>query len=95
MPGMSGFEFLPLARSQLPATHLIAMSGAFSGTCVPPGVVADAFFAKGSDPALLIKTVEAMTQPGLTLSRQLSMEYPARTSTAHTVTMLSVASALR
>jgi len=52
-----------MVRSQLPAIHVIAMSGAFSGACVPPGVVADAFFAKGSDPALLIKTVESMAQP--------------------------------
>ncbi len=95
MPGMSGYEFLSVVRSQLPAIHVIAMSGAFSGTCVPPGVAADAFFEKGSCPAFLIKIVGAMTQPGLTLSRQLSMEYPARISTAHTVMMLSVASALR
>jgi CheY-like chemotaxis protein len=57
MPGMSGFEFLPMVRSLLPEIHVVAMSGAFSGTCVPPGIVADAFFAKGSDPAFLIKTV--------------------------------------
>jgi len=38
MPGMSGFEFLPMVRSQLPAIHVIAMSGAFSGACVPLGL---------------------------------------------------------
>jgi CheY-like chemotaxis protein len=91
MPGMSGFEFLPMVRIQLPAIHVIAMSGAFSGTCVPPGVVADAFFAKNSEPALLIKTVEAMTQPECTLSRQPSMEYPTRISTARAVPLPSVA----
>lgn len=64
MPCMSGYEFLSVVRSQLPAIHVIAMSGAFSGTCVPPGVAADAFFEKGSCPAFLIKIVEAMTQPG-------------------------------
>lgn len=91
MPGMSGFEFLPMVRSQLPAIRVIAMSGAFSGTCVPPGVVADAFFAKGSDPAFLIKTVEAMTQTERTPSRQRSMEYPTRISTARAIPLSSVA----
>jgi CheY-like chemotaxis protein len=91
MPGMSGFEFLPIVRSQLPAIRVIAMSGAFSGTFVPPGVVADAFFAKGSDPGLLIKTIEAMTQPDRTLSRQSSMEYPARISTANAIPLSSAA----
>jgi len=90
MPGMSGFEFLPVVRRELPAIHVIAMSGAFSGTCVPPGVVADAFIAKGSDPALLIKTVESMTQPEHTLSRQRSMEYPTRISTSRAVPLSSV-----
>jgi CheY-like chemotaxis protein len=69
MPGMSGFEFLSEVRDQMPAIHLIAMSGAYSGTCLPPGVVADAFFEKGSGPALLIKTVEAMTQLECPLSQ--------------------------
>jgi CheY-like chemotaxis protein len=63
MPGMSGFELLSVVRRQLPAIHVIAMSGALSGTCVPPGVAADAFFPKGTGPALLIKIVDAMTRP--------------------------------
>jgi CheY-like chemotaxis protein len=91
MPGMSGFEFLPMVRSLLPEIHVVAMSGAFSGTCVPPGIVADAFFAKGSDPAFLIKTVEAMTQTERTPSRQRSMEYPTRISTARAIPLSSVA----
>jgi CheY-like chemotaxis protein len=79
MPGMSGFEFLPMVRSQFPATRLIAMSGAFSGACVPPEVAADAFFEKGSDTALLIKAVGAMTKLGRPFTLLRSTEYPTRT----------------
>src|ERR1700747_2682690 len=38
MPGMSGFEFLSVVRRRFPEIHVIAMSGAFSGDGVPPGV---------------------------------------------------------
>jgi CheY-like chemotaxis protein len=85
MPGMSGFEFLSVVRDQLPTVHLIAMSGAFASTCPPPGVVADAFFEKGSSPALLIKTVDAMTRLERPLSRQRSMEYPTQIQSPHAV----------
>ena len=95
MPGMSGFEFLSVVRDQMPAVHLIAMSGAFSGTCLPPGVAADAFFEKGSGPALLIKTVDAMTQLECPLSRQRSMEYPTRIQSARAVPASSIATVPR
>jgi CheY-like chemotaxis protein len=82
MPGMSGFELLPLVRRQFPGIHVIAMSGAFSGTRVPDGIVADAIFEKGSDSDILIKAVNAGTQPGRPVSRQQSMEQPEGTSEA-------------
>ncbi len=62
MPGMSGFELLAVVRCRFPQIHVIAMSGAFSGTGIPPGVTADAFYEKGSSPRLLLKIVESMRQ---------------------------------
>jgi CheY-like chemotaxis protein len=62
MPGMSGFEFLSLVHFQFPTIHLIAMSAAFSGSRVPPGVAADAFYAKGSSLRSLLQTMEAMAE---------------------------------
>lgn len=61
MPGMSGFELLAMVRRRFPTIQVIAMSGSFSGDNVPPGVAADAFYAKGTDPASLLHIVEAMT----------------------------------
>jgi len=62
MPGMSGFELLAVVRCRFPQIHVIAMSGAFSGIGIPPGVTADAFYEKGSNPRLLLKIVESMRQ---------------------------------
>jgi CheY-like chemotaxis protein len=58
MPQMSGFEFLSVVRRRFPHIPVVAMSGAY-GSCesVPGGVIADAFYAKGSG------------QPGLLLSK--------------------------
>jgi len=63
MPGMSGFEFLSVVRRRFPEIQVIAMSGAFSGNSVPPGVAADAFYAKGNvgNMSVLLQIVEAMT----------------------------------
>jgi CheY-like chemotaxis protein len=69
MTGMSGVEFLLAVRHLFPSIQVIAMSGAFFGTCVPTGVVANAFFEKGSDPAHLIKAVRMVTQLERTPSR--------------------------
>ena len=60
MPGMSGFELLPLVRLQFPIVRVIAMSGAFSGSQVPRGVTADAFYAKGNGVAVLLKAIESL-----------------------------------
>jgi len=54
MPGMSGFELLPVVRRVYPHTLLIAMSGGYEGEAMPEGVTADAFVAKGHHPERLL-----------------------------------------
>lgn len=54
MPRMSGFELLRVVRQRFPAIQVIAMSGSFSGSEVPSGVPADAFFQKGSSMVALL-----------------------------------------
>jgi CheY-like chemotaxis protein len=63
MPGMSGFEFLSVVRRRFPAIYVIAMSGAFSGDGVQPGVAADAFYEKATNLGSLLQIVEAVTHP--------------------------------
>jgi DNA-binding NtrC family response regulator len=58
MPGMSGFELLSEVRRNFPDVQTIAMSGAFSGDEVPSGVLADAFYQKGSSVISLLKMIE-------------------------------------
>lgn len=58
MPGMSGFELLSVVRRRLPWIYVIATSGAFSGTEVPEGIAADAFYEKASSLSFLFKIVE-------------------------------------
>jgi CheY-like chemotaxis protein len=60
MPRMSGFELLTVVRQEFPFTHVVAMSSAFSGSDVPPGIAADAFYAKASDLADLLQIIETM-----------------------------------
>ena len=62
MPRMSGFELLSTVRAEFPSIPLIAMSGAFSGNQVPEGVIADAFYEKGTHPVFLARLVSAMTR---------------------------------
>lgn len=62
MPGMSGFDLLPVVRRGFPAIRLVAMSGAFSGSAVPYGVAADAFYEKGSDIRSLLEIVGGLTR---------------------------------
>jgi CheY-like chemotaxis protein len=64
MPGMSGFELLSIVRLRFPAIPIIAMSGAYSGDSVPPEVVADAFYEKGTNLAALLQVVETLSPPG-------------------------------
>jgi CheY-like chemotaxis protein len=63
MPGMSGFELLSVIRRRFPAIQVIAMSGMYSGDGVPPGVAADAFYEKGSNPVFLLQIIEVMSHP--------------------------------
>ena len=60
MPGRSGFGFLSVVRRRFPAIPVIAMSGAFSGDEVPSGVVADAFYQKGSSLGALLMIMGAL-----------------------------------
>ena len=60
MPGMSGFELLSVVRRRFPALPLIAMSDAFCGDEVSSGVVADAFYQKGSSLGALLMIMGAL-----------------------------------
>jgi CheY-like chemotaxis protein len=61
MPGMSGFEFLSVVRRRFPIIHVIAMSAAFSGDGLQPGVAADAFYEKATNLDSLLQIMEAVT----------------------------------
>lgn len=65
MPGMSGFELLAVVRLRYPRIRVIAMSGAFSGDVMPPGVTADYFHAKGASLGSLLLSLKVLmsTQP--------------------------------
>ena len=63
MPGMLGFELLSVVRRRFPAINVIAMSGAFSGSEVPSGVAADAFYEKGSSVRALLQLIESLPWP--------------------------------
>src|SRR5579864_1232821 len=74
MPQMSGFEFLSVVRRRFPHLPVIAMSGAYhSGSAVPGGVIADAFYAKGQATAEELLEVVAeliQTSGGRVLAHQ-------------------------
>ena len=58
MPQMSGFEFLSIVRRRFPEIPVLAVSGAYeAGDQVPCSVIADAFYAKGNHPKILLDTV--------------------------------------
>jgi CheY-like chemotaxis protein len=71
MPGMSGFELLSVVRRRFPALQVIAMSGAFTGSKIPDGVVADAFYEKGTDFKVLLQKVIAVELWQPTIFRHL------------------------
>jgi CheY-like chemotaxis protein len=58
MPRMSGFELLSVVRRRFPQILTLAMSGAYGEECVPVGVIADGFYAKGSPPKNLFRVIE-------------------------------------
>ena len=62
MPGMSGFELLMNVRRLFPAIQVIATSGSFSGNDVPEGVLADAFYPKGSGVSALLHILRSLPQ---------------------------------
>jgi CheY-like chemotaxis protein len=76
MPQMSGFEFLSVVRRRFPQILVIAMSGAYqAGDAVPGGVIADAFYAKGTHKSeVLLRVVadllETSTSPTFAHTRQ-------------------------
>jgi CheY-like chemotaxis protein len=63
MSGMSGFELLSVVRRRFPAIRVVAMSGAFAGEELPPGIAADAYYAKATSVMELLRTIETMTRP--------------------------------
>ena len=60
MPGMSGFELLSVVRRRFPQISTVAMNGAHLGDEVPFGVIADRFFAKGSQSQNLLRTIQQL-----------------------------------
>lgn len=71
MPKMSGFEFLSVVRRRFPKISVIASSGAYGSKVVPPGVLADAFYAKGEGAAeTLLSGVAALIQTSAAQARK-------------------------
>jgi len=68
MPGMSGFELLPVVRRVFPHTLLIAMSGGYDGEGIPEGVTADAFVAKGQHPGHLLSATAQLIRASAALA---------------------------
>lgn len=70
MSGMSGFELLSIVRRRFPLIRVVAMSGAFTGSAVPAGVAADAFYAKGGSVANLLDIVAEVGGSHLNVERR-------------------------
>ena len=60
MPRMSGFELLVAVRRRFPEIQVVAMSGSYAGFEVPSGVLADAFYQKGSSIFGLLQILGAL-----------------------------------
>jgi len=76
MPGMSGFELLSVVRRLYPRIHVIATSGAYSGTTVPRGIAADGFHEKASGMAPLLELMELAARLGHTSFHSLRSPTP-------------------
>ncbi len=61
MPGLSGFELLSVVRHQFPSIRVIAMSGAYFGGEIPPGVFADAFYEKAGGIGSLMQKLASIS----------------------------------
>jgi CheY-like chemotaxis protein len=59
MPRMSGWELLSEVSRRFPQIRRVAMSGKFSGSAVPTGVDAHAFYEKGGGLWALFRAFEA------------------------------------
>ncbi len=77
MPGMSGFELLSAVKHRFPAMLTVAMSGAFQGNEVPSGVIADAFYQKGSSVGSLLMILNSLHH-----ADPASAQFPERLRTA-------------
>lgn len=73
MPRMSGFELLDVVRRRFPGIYVIATSGSFSGTDIPDGVAADAFYEKATSLSLLFQIMDRAAQGKREASRRFSM----------------------
>ena len=62
MPGMSGRELLNNVRRLFPAIKVIATSGSYCGSEVPAGILADAFYPKGSSVSTLLHILRELPQ---------------------------------
>ena len=74
MPGMSGFELLPVVRRRFPQISTVAMSGGYVGNELPFGVIADGFFAKGGRPKNLLWTIQRLLRSAPARSSDHSQE---------------------
>jgi CheY-like chemotaxis protein len=63
LPGNTGYEFLRVVRSQFPSIRVVAMSDAYSGSEVPWGASADAFFEKGTGVDALLSIIKLLPRP--------------------------------
>jgi len=73
MPRMSGFELLSVIRRRFPQIFVIAMSGGFLGSEIPPGIAADLFYSKGTGMPTLFQLVsqgiDSQAHPAFALRR--------------------------
>ena len=76
MPGMSGFELLSVVHRRFPWVGTIAMSGAFSGDEVLSGVLADAFYQKGSSVESLLRIMGGLPKMEPSASKASSAKQP-------------------
>jgi CheY-like chemotaxis protein len=82
LPGMSGYELLFVVRCRFPSIRVIAMSGAYPGGGIPPGVAADAFYAKGaSSVAQLVETTRTIWREGAYSPRPSALTWVPERST--------------
>ncbi len=85
MPGLSGVELLSVVRRRFPAVRVIAMSGAFTGSEVPSGVAADAFYEKGSSIRALLQIIGTLSPTKACPPPPLALRFRAKSSNLKTL----------